>query len=44
MSLSEISPEPPSLLLLGTGLFLMAGLLFWKVKNDTLAPSMNRAA
>ncbi|MGD0831469.1 MAG: hypothetical protein ABR907_11025 [Terracidiphilus sp.] len=42
MSLSEISPEPPSLLLMGTGLLLMAGLLFWKVKSNTLAPSMNR--
>jgi hypothetical protein len=44
MSMSEISPEPPSLLLLGTGLFLMAGLLFWKVKSNTLAPSMNHVA
>jgi hypothetical protein len=33
------TPEPSSLLLLGTGLFLMAGFLFWKLK-----PSMVRAA
>lgn len=29
-----ISPEPSSLMLLGTGLLSMAGLLFWKAKPD----------
>jgi hypothetical protein len=32
------TPEPSSLLLLGTGLFLMAGFLFWKLR-----PSVVRA-
>jgi hypothetical protein len=34
-----LTPEPSSLLLLGTGLLAMAGFLFWKAK-----PSMIRAA
>jgi type 1 fimbria pilin len=30
------APEPSSLLLLGTGLFILAGLLFWKAKSNTV--------
>lgn len=36
------TPEPASLLLLGTGLFLLAGLVFWKAKRPSaLMASMN---
>jgi hypothetical protein len=38
------TPEPSSWLLLGTGLFLMAGFLFWKAKPKMLMASTNRAA
>jgi hypothetical protein len=37
------TPEPSSWLLFGTGLFLMAGFVFWKAKQDTPMASMNRA-
>jgi hypothetical protein len=37
VSLDVFTPEPSSLMLLGTGLLCMAGLLFWKAK-----PSMVR--
>jgi hypothetical protein len=30
------TPEPSSLLLLGTGLFVLAGLLFWKAKSNAV--------
>jgi hypothetical protein len=38
------TPEPSSLVLLGTGLLLMAGLVFWKSAQTVAIPSRSRAA
>lgn len=38
------TPEPSSLLLLGTGLLLLAGLIFWKPMRRRVKPTMPKAA
>jgi hypothetical protein len=39
-----ITPEPSSLLLLGTGLLLISFLVFWKSAQPASAPSLSNAA